>query len=804
MSDWWSADPVADAPKPSRYSAAISSIESAGEREPYRALGPITKDGDRAFGKHQVMGKNIGPWTEEILGRRMTPREFLFDDDAQDKVFEGKFGEYVQKHGEDGAARAWFAGEGGMNNPNRRDQLGTSVADYSRKFTGALGYADEGPTRTAQRAAPQAEWWKADPVATPQQAQGGRAGREGDLDAKPANDVSIGASILHGLGQGATANFGDEIGAAMDVPVSALIGGKFGEEYEKNLKARRERSKTVQEANPGSFLTGEIGGAVALPVGKVLQAATLPGRIGRSAAVGAGYGAASGVGAGEDVQDRATRGVTGAGVGLLAGAAAPPVLAGVGAAVSGIGALARPVTTAIRGIRDPEAEAARRVTSAISRDANSASSGLTPGEFVTAKAEGTPVSVMDLGGATTRSVARSAANTSPEGRAALDRTINDRFEGQSERVTGWLNDNFNFPNAQALDEAIGNAARTVNRNLYAKAYRDGLGGVWDNELSAVSQAPLVQDAVKAAIKQVENRTASGRAGRILSQDGKPTLEFWDLVKKQIDQEINVAKRAGRREDVMEMNDIKSLIVKKLDAAVPSYADARAGASGFFGAENALEAGQKFVTQNFENRATRQALAKMTPEERELFQAGFVSRFIETLEKTGDRRNVLNQITQSKAAREKLELAIGKNKADEMEAMLRVEGIMDLARGAVQGNSNTARQLVELGLAGGAYGVSGGDITNLNTSALMNAALVYGAARGKGVIDQRVSRKVAEMLASSNPTVLRKGISIVARNNRLLDGLRNTDTRLAAIGGQQSRNVPALQAPGAGRAEDDQP
>jgi len=122
---------------------AIASIESGGR---YDAQGPVTRTGDRAFGKYQVMGKNIGPWTQEVLGRAMTPQEFLSSPEAQDKVFQAKFGQYSQKYGPNGAARAWFAGEGGMNDPNRRDINGTSVADYGNRFDRAMGFA---PTQVA-------------------------------------------------------------------------------------------------------------------------------------------------------------------------------------------------------------------------------------------------------------------------------------------------------------------------------------------------------------------------------------------------------------------------------------------------------------------------------------------------------------------------------------------------------------------------------------------------------------------------------------------------------------------------------
>lgn len=126
------AAPASDA---GPYAAPISSIESQGK---YDATGPVTKTGDQAFGKYQVMGSNIGPWTQEILGKPLSPQEFLANPQAQDQVFKAKFGEYVQKYGPEGASKAWFAGPVGMNNPNAMDQLGTTVNGYADKFMTAL------------------------------------------------------------------------------------------------------------------------------------------------------------------------------------------------------------------------------------------------------------------------------------------------------------------------------------------------------------------------------------------------------------------------------------------------------------------------------------------------------------------------------------------------------------------------------------------------------------------------------------------------------------------------------------------
>ncbi|MCW2218768.1 hypothetical protein M2232_002300 [Bradyrhizobium japonicum] len=142
------ADPMA------RYAQATSAIESGSPQGNYRLVGPQTKTGDRAFGRYQVMGANVPEWTERYYGQRLTPREFLINPQAQDAVYKGEFGRLVDKYGPTGAAKAWFAGERGMNNPNARDILGTSVSSYADRFNRNLGLPPE-ITSGASRGAPQ-------------------------------------------------------------------------------------------------------------------------------------------------------------------------------------------------------------------------------------------------------------------------------------------------------------------------------------------------------------------------------------------------------------------------------------------------------------------------------------------------------------------------------------------------------------------------------------------------------------------------------------------------------------------------
>jgi len=121
---------------------AIASIESAGSGD-YGALGVWTGDPesgrDRAYGRYQIMGKNIPVWSKEVLGRAITPQEFMADPKLQDAIFDKKFGDYVAKHGEGGAAQAWLGGEGSIGKTDRQDALGTTIGSYANKYLTALG-----------------------------------------------------------------------------------------------------------------------------------------------------------------------------------------------------------------------------------------------------------------------------------------------------------------------------------------------------------------------------------------------------------------------------------------------------------------------------------------------------------------------------------------------------------------------------------------------------------------------------------------------------------------------------------------
>lgn len=115
----------------------IGDIEASGQ---YDIRHKPTKTGDQALGKYGFLRSGLENDSLKWYGRRVSEDEFLKSPDIQDKMFRGRFGDLVQKYGLEGAARAWFAGEGGMNNPGASDGNAT-VAEYSAKFMRAMGQA---------------------------------------------------------------------------------------------------------------------------------------------------------------------------------------------------------------------------------------------------------------------------------------------------------------------------------------------------------------------------------------------------------------------------------------------------------------------------------------------------------------------------------------------------------------------------------------------------------------------------------------------------------------------------------------
>lgn len=587
--------------------------------------------------------------------------------------------------------------------------------------------------------------------------------------------------LLENLGrafvQGGMFGFGDEAVAAGAAALNPDQSKSFGEKYDTYRSREIGNVDQFREDNPVAAYGTEIAGAIPTAIatgGATNPAYNLIGRMLQGGAVGAGQGAVYGFGAGEgDVADRGKSAVTQMLLGGAVGTAAP-------AALSAIGAGVEKVAPMVGTIVNPAKEALRRTGVALGRDAN-AGGVMSAADEATAATNNIPLINADRGGETTRALARSVSNQSPEARAVIEKTASDRFAGQGgraveflRRVTGGAVDDLGY------QQSIRDTARKVNEPLYRQAYSSPeAADVFTPEISELMQSDRFRKAVqmaesrgtdKAAIagtKAVKNPFVIADDGTFTlkppvgGEQAKPTLEFWNQVKINLDSMIDSAKPTplggGDRALYADLTQLKQKLVGALDSAVPEYKAARASAASYFGAEDALDAGKKFANSMRNLPEATKAFASMSPAEQAAFRVGYASELIDKIKSASDRVNVINQTFAAPAKREMFELVFGKGNADELGKYVGIETQADKLRGAL-GNSTTARQLMELGIGGaGGYGISGGDWRG----ALAGALLARGGRALTQRADAKVMQEVAKLLTANDPQSLQRAMQLAA-------------------------------------------
>jgi hypothetical protein len=550
--------------------------------------------------------------------------------------------------------------------------------------------------------------------------------------------------------------------------LSGMFGGPSREEMD-------SASELAVKGSPGAAMAGQAFGSIAplAPLGATALGGRLLGltgnigsRIGLGAVSQAGLSGADTLARGGDMGDAATAG----GIGAFVGGGIPLVGAGVRAAM---GPMVRPAVQTVRGLFNRDAEAARRVTGAFANDLRSGPV-MSQADEAMARTAGAEVVNADRGGQAVRTLARTAANVSPAADGTLRRLTEERFATQGNRATAFIR-RIMGGNVDdlATQDRLTTAARNANRPAYRQAYSaPEARAIWNPEIRQLMQSDIFRQAIDGAesvgtdfaalrggpaVRNPFTFGADGSIGLRTLPDGSralPSLQFWDIVQRNLRKTADTARRAGDMETADRAGQLRTALNATLDAAVPAFNAARTGAARFFGAEDALEAGKLFARQPRTIPEARRAHAQFTPEEREIFATGYASELIDTIKASRDRVNVINQVFGSQASRESIELALGPQRAREVEAFVRMEGILDQLRTAVTGNSTTAKQLIAAGvLGGGVSALQGGDLTNIGSSAVLFAAGRRGLQIMGKAVDDRVMQRVAEMLSSQDPALL---------------------------------------------------
>ncbi len=153
---------------------------------------------------------------------------------------------------------------------------------------------------------------------------------------------------------------------------------------------------------------------------------------------------------------------------------------------------------------------------------------------------------------------------------------------------------------------------------------------------------------------------------------------------------------------------------------------------------------------------------MTPQDREAFAVGFASTLKDKILNAPNSRDLMNQIYGSDAAKRKIVMALGQDKANQFEQFVRVENVMDQLR-KMGGGSDTANKLAEMGALGlGGSMISGLTTGNWQTGGAAGLALGTGRMVGSYANRQMMSR-IAQILASDDPMAMQRAVKLAAGN-----------------------------------------
>ena len=660
-----------------------------------------------------------------------------------------------------------------------------------------------------------------------QKAASAPAGGSSSGETAPAKpDKGVIDALGRGAASGFTANFYDELRAlseANGIDVSKpgnivdLLHGAYKywsgdpeakKRYDTAVARERDLTKTAEEQHPVASTVGNIGGAMLMPIGGEAVAATRAGRALEGAAQGGLYGALAGAGEGQGLQDTISKAASGGGTGAIMGGIATPVIEGVGKAGS---AITDKINVALGRNPTGDRAAAQRVLEAraadeaagVSKDASGGRAGMSAAEAEVARAQGAPIIEGDIGGENVRNLARQSTNVSGEAKQALEDVIGPRYQSQSQRTSDFLKNEFDYPDTAAQLERLKEAARRSNKPAYDAAFsHPDAAAIWSPEIEQFSGSPVVQNAIRNAnltarhegamagyepIKNPFETKPNGQLGLrgpdpATGEQAVPSLQFWDAVKRNLDKAGPEGEQAARA------------LRNHLDSIVPSYADARGNAAKFFNAEDAHDAGGIFARMSGLDAQkigeARKAIESMDPWEAKLFRQNFVSHIIAKVENQGDNQDITKKIYNSKFARDQIEMALGPDKAAKLEAHLATERAMDKLRGAVTGNSTTARQMAELakqGIGGvgsaTAYGLATGDTS---PGDLLTAGFAGGLAR-RGYHAQQIKRevdiakRVGQLLASDNPNAVKLASAEIAKRPMLRNYFLNFEVPAASRG-----------------------
>ena len=528
-----------------------------------------------------------------------------------------------------------------------------------------------------------------------------------------APQIGMAKSAAYGAADTATAGFGDELAS---YPASWLSGVP----REQVLSEMRGNQAQAQEANPGSYLTGQIGGGVAqglvtgpasLTANLTSRATPLIGRVLAGMGDGAILGGLYGVGSGTDTGSRLMEGAIGAGSGAAAGGAFPLIGAGASKAYeAGKNMLAAGPIGRQAGASP---EALRLLGNVLNADGSLGATG--QGNMARAGAD----AMLADAGPNARSVLDTAIQRGGPGAIDARQAITERTGRATQSVADALNSTLGQPQGvTAARTAIRQGSASARSSAYDDAYKAAIdyanprGQAIENIVktrvpqSAINEANALMRAEGNSSKQILAHVADDGA---VTFEKLPDVRQLDYITRGLNEVADQADGAGKLGGTTAKGRAYSNLSQELRGhlkdLVPEYGKALETAADPIRRSKAIDLGSKLLSPSMTRDQVDEAVSGMTGPEKEALAQGVRSRLDDvmanvtrTVQDGGtDAREAIKAIKDlsSRANREKLTAAIGKTKAEALfDEIDRASMSFDLRASVAENSKTYARQATD--------------------------------------------------------------------------------------------------------------
>lgn len=558
-----------------------------------------------------------------------------------------------------------------------------------------------------------------------------------------------------------------------------LTGEQATEDWKRGLEEGmpREQRQAIAEGSATPFRA--FGQTYALPTMQGMDVwgkKNIPGyeyeptgEIGKSLQTGANFGVQSLVGGPKGVARRVATGVgAGAGaeqaggIGEALGGSFGKVLGEVGGAMAADFLSHKVIDFGLNiGMTSPEAR--KQLADAIAQDF--AADPAMQEQLRTAVNGGDDIYLADfLQGEAARKLL--AQNYSPKQQVALQQ-LNKELEKRANQVQDVVDTKFAQEFGRDLREAdFATSVKEANDLERGKLYTDmkalpGAQSVMSNNLIQIANS---NGYVRDAINNVNKMFMEGKIApswNVMPPMGgmAPNIQYWDLVKREIDHVINTAKKGEGSGNVLAGADAaKKELVKELDTLLPEYGTVRNQAAEMFGAENSLEGGYKMAQalasgSPFKVGEFMQNYGKLTSEQKKSFAEGAARSLLQRAK--GDMSGLINYM-ENPNVQTTMRSVLGDARFDGLYAKAISANLMSNAQkfDFIAGGTGSRLKDLAIDVAGGVTPAVGAAAATgaLGVNALTGGALALGAIAGVAMnaSERKVANRVVELAFSRNP------------------------------------------------------